>query len=97
MASSMSLTVSLFCLISVAIFPSFSFAGDPYVFYDFRVSYITASPLGIPQRVCFCLIVYCTPGFAFVSAFDLDFPTFLSVSPLVGTLLVDRFVPDWCF
>ena len=95
MASSMSLTVSLFCLISVAIFPSFSFAGDPYVFYDFRISYITASPLGIPQRVCFCLIVYCTLGF--VSAFDLDFITSLSVSPHVGTLLVDRFVPDWCF
>ncbi|GMI95352.1 SKU5 similar 2 [Hibiscus trionum] len=26
-------------------------ADDPYVFYDFKLSYITASPLGVPQRV----------------------------------------------
>ncbi|KAG7605699.1 putative L-ascorbate oxidase [Arabidopsis thaliana] len=29
----------------------FSFAGDPYVSYDFTLSYITASPLGVPQQV----------------------------------------------
>ncbi|TYI18629.1 hypothetical protein ES332_A07G105100v1 [Gossypium tomentosum] len=28
-----------------------SFAGDPYVFYDWTVSYITASPLGHKQQV----------------------------------------------
>ncbi|KAG4191397.1 hypothetical protein ERO13_A07G090100v2 [Gossypium hirsutum] len=28
-----------------------SFAGDPYVFYDWTVSYITASPLGDKQQV----------------------------------------------
>ncbi|PSS09602.1 Monocopper oxidase-like protein [Actinidia chinensis var. chinensis] len=33
------------CLFSVA------FAGDPYVFYDWTVSYLTASPLGVKQQV----------------------------------------------
>ncbi|KAL3850468.1 hypothetical protein ACJIZ3_012350 [Penstemon smallii] len=33
------------CLIKV------SLAGDPYVFYDWTVSYITASPLGVKQQV----------------------------------------------
>jgi hypothetical protein len=28
-----------------------SFAGDPYVFFDWTVSYLTASPLGIKQQV----------------------------------------------
>ncbi|TYK00284.1 monocopper oxidase-like protein SKS1 [Cucumis melo var. makuwa] len=49
--ASISLTTSLLGLIFIAIFPSFTFAGDPYVFYDFRISYITASPLGIAQQV----------------------------------------------
>lgn len=66
MASMISLTASLFCLISIAIFPSFSFAGDPYVFYDFRISYITASPLGIPQRVSFLSFVLLTLLFSFL-------------------------------
>ena len=26
-------------------------AGDPFVYYDFEVSYITSSPLGVPQQV----------------------------------------------
>jgi len=30
---------------------SFCFAADPYSFYNFEVSYITASPLGVPQQV----------------------------------------------
>ncbi|CAF1917056.1 hypothetical protein F2Q70_00017030 [Brassica cretica] len=30
---------------------SFCFAADPYAFYNFEVSYITASPLGVPQQV----------------------------------------------
>ncbi|CAH2071447.1 unnamed protein product [Thlaspi arvense] len=29
----------------------FCFAADPYSFYNFEVSYITASPLGVPQQV----------------------------------------------
>ncbi|KAJ4706214.1 Monocopper oxidase-like protein SKU5 [Melia azedarach] len=45
------LKLSLFILITVALFSSFCFAGDPYVFYDFGVSYIAASPLGVPQQV----------------------------------------------
>lgn len=28
-----------------------SFAADPFVSYDFKVSYLTASPLGVPQQV----------------------------------------------
>ncbi|CAH8279269.1 unnamed protein product [Arabidopsis lyrata] len=36
---------------SFALLFGFSFAGDPYVSYDFSVSYITASPLGVPQQV----------------------------------------------
>ncbi|KAL3517889.1 hypothetical protein ACH5RR_020478 [Cinchona calisaya] len=30
---------------------SFSFAEDPYVFFDWTVSYVTASPLGVKQQV----------------------------------------------
>ncbi|CAK9171245.1 unnamed protein product [Ilex paraguariensis] len=33
------------CLIGVTL------AGDPYVFYDWTVSYVTASPLGVKQQV----------------------------------------------
>ncbi|MBA0703991.1 hypothetical protein Golax_016281, partial [Gossypium laxum] len=40
------LQVSFFFLFVVS-----SFAGDPYVFYDWTVSYITASPLGDKQQV----------------------------------------------
>ena len=33
-------------------------AGDPFAYFDFDVSYITASPLGVPQQVtspaCVC-------------------------------------------
>ncbi|KAK6141775.1 hypothetical protein DH2020_024483 [Rehmannia glutinosa] len=36
----------LLCLITVGL------AGDPYVFYDWTVSYITASPLGVKQQTC---------------------------------------------
>ncbi|KAE8661817.1 Monocopper oxidase-like protein SKS1 [Hibiscus syriacus] len=42
---------SLF-LIHIALLLSSCFAEDPFVFYDFEVSYITASPLGVPQQVC---------------------------------------------
>ncbi|XP_050287642.1 monocopper oxidase-like protein SKS1 [Quercus robur] len=43
--------VSLFLLLLIALFPSLCFADDPSVFYDLRLSYITASPLGVPQQV----------------------------------------------
>ena len=35
----------------VSLLVSYSSAGDPSVYYDFEVSYITASPLGVPQQV----------------------------------------------
>ncbi|XWS38524.1 hypothetical protein CRYUN_Cryun19dG0138600 [Craigia yunnanensis] len=37
--------------IHIALLLGFCFAEDPFVFYDFEVSYITASPLGVPQQV----------------------------------------------
>ncbi|KAL7598894.1 hypothetical protein Lser_V15G26926 [Lactuca serriola] len=30
---------------------NFAFAGDPFVYYDWTISYITASPLGVKQQV----------------------------------------------
>ncbi|XWS49781.1 hypothetical protein CRYUN_Cryun12cG0032300 [Craigia yunnanensis] len=38
-------------LIHIALLLGLCFAEDPFVFYDFEVSYITASPLGVPQQV----------------------------------------------
>ncbi|KAK8486593.1 hypothetical protein V6N11_068287 [Hibiscus sabdariffa] len=38
-------------LIHVTLLLSSCFAEDPSVFYNFEVSYITASPLGVPQQV----------------------------------------------
>ncbi|KAJ9706829.1 hypothetical protein PVL29_002012 [Vitis rotundifolia] len=48
MASSGLLGLSL---IHIALLLSFCFAEDPFVHFDFEVSYITASPLGVPQQV----------------------------------------------
>ncbi|XP_059450220.1 monocopper oxidase-like protein SKS1 [Corylus avellana] len=42
---------SLFSLLHIALIPRLCFAADPYAFYDLHVSYITASPLGVPQQV----------------------------------------------
>lgn len=38
-------------LIHIAIFIGPSFAADPFAFFDLELSYITASPLGVPQQV----------------------------------------------
>ncbi|XP_022985476.1 monocopper oxidase-like protein SKS1 [Cucurbita maxima] len=43
--------LSLFYLLPIIFLPSFCSAADPYASYEFRVSYITASPLGVPQKV----------------------------------------------
>ncbi|GFZ01937.1 cupredoxin superfamily protein [Actinidia rufa] len=42
--------VSLF-FVYICLFASLCFADDPFVKYEFVVSYITASPLGVPQQV----------------------------------------------
>ncbi|KAJ8772128.1 hypothetical protein K2173_027305 [Erythroxylum novogranatense] len=42
---------SPFVLVYIALFSRLCFAADPTVSYDFKVSYITASPLGVPQQV----------------------------------------------
>ncbi|KAE8038081.1 hypothetical protein FH972_010625 [Carpinus fangiana] len=44
-ASSFFFVILLFC------FSTAAFAGDPFAFFDWTVSYITASPLGVKQRV----------------------------------------------
>ncbi|KAF5460823.1 hypothetical protein F2P56_020664 [Juglans regia] len=38
-------------LIYITLFASSCFAADPFVNFEFEVSYITASPLGVPQQV----------------------------------------------
>ncbi|CAH8384653.1 unnamed protein product [Eruca vesicaria subsp. sativa] len=42
---------SLSSLLCFLLLSAVSFAADPFVSYDFKVSYITASPLGVPQQV----------------------------------------------
>ncbi|KAJ4956163.1 hypothetical protein NE237_012946 [Protea cynaroides] len=41
----------LLFLIYISPFLSLCFATDPFVYYDWTVSYINASPLGVPQQV----------------------------------------------
>ncbi|KAJ4951504.1 hypothetical protein NE237_028336 [Protea cynaroides] len=38
-------------LIYISPFLTLSYAGDPFVYYDWKVSYITAAPLGVNQQV----------------------------------------------
>ncbi|KAK4777270.1 hypothetical protein SAY87_017457 [Trapa incisa] len=45
------LRLSLFYAIPIAFLSGLCFAADPAVSYDFKLSYITASPLGVPQQV----------------------------------------------
>lgn len=40
-------------LVNISLLLAFSSAEDPFVPYNFEVSYITASPLGVPQQVPF--------------------------------------------
>ncbi|KAL6606411.1 hypothetical protein ACP70R_042064 [Stipagrostis hirtigluma subsp. patula] len=40
-------------LLAVALLAGAAQAADPYAFFDWDVSYITASPLGVPQQVAF--------------------------------------------
>uniref|UniRef100_A0A7N0V7S2 Monocopper oxidase-like protein SKU5 n=1 Tax=Kalanchoe fedtschenkoi TaxID=63787 RepID=A0A7N0V7S2_KALFE len=48
MASLYSPTLFVSCIF---LLPTICLALDPFVSYDFKVSYITASPLGVPQQV----------------------------------------------
>lgn len=36
----------------------FAIATDPYVYYDWTVSYITAAPLGVKQQVCYPFVSF---------------------------------------
>ncbi|KAM6598455.1 hypothetical protein CsatA_018064 [Cannabis sativa] len=42
---------SVFGFVCIVLFSNICFAADPTISYEFRISYITASPLGVPQRV----------------------------------------------
>ncbi|XP_028753466.1 monocopper oxidase-like protein SKS1 [Neltuma alba] len=42
---------ALFSFLHIALLSALCFAGDPYVFSELHFSYITVSPLGVPQRV----------------------------------------------
>ncbi|XP_021907263.1 monocopper oxidase-like protein SKU5 [Carica papaya] len=43
--------VPFFFVVGVLFLVTGCFAGDPYVFYDWTVSYVSASPLGVKQQV----------------------------------------------
>ncbi|CAH9112203.1 unnamed protein product [Cuscuta epithymum] len=43
--------IMMLLLLGISLLLGFSSAEDPYAFYDFEVSYITASPLGVEQQV----------------------------------------------
>lgn len=44
--------------IHIALLASLCSAADLFVYFDFEVSYITASPLGVPQQVPFSRSLY---------------------------------------
>jgi len=62
-------TVLLFVL-HISIFLSSSLAADPYAYYDFEVSYITASPLGVPQQVIFIFPRSCISLWIFLAFWE---------------------------
>ncbi|MFS7955858.1 hypothetical protein Hanom_Chr07g00647671 [Helianthus anomalus] len=51
MATSSIFLSFLLCIFSISLLPIFTSAQDPTVSYKFEVSYITTSPLGVPQQV----------------------------------------------
>lgn len=51
MASNGLAAAVLLLLVHIGLLSSSCYADDPFVYFDFKVSYITASPLGVPQQV----------------------------------------------
>ncbi|KAJ6761188.1 MONOCOPPER OXIDASE-LIKE PROTEIN SKS1 [Salix purpurea] len=51
MALFQSSSTSLFLLFNIALLSTLSLAADPTITFDFKLSYITVSPLGVPQKV----------------------------------------------
>jgi hypothetical protein len=41
----------LLLLLAAALAPAPARAGDPYAYYDWEVSYVSAQPLGVKQKV----------------------------------------------
>lgn len=70
---------------------SFGLAGDPYVFYDWTVSYITASPLGPKQKVLspsisflFACISFCFfPFWLYFLVLSWDVPSLVKFSSIL--------------
>lgn len=75
-------TAVLLLLVHIGLLLGSCNADDPFVFYDFKVSYITASPLGVPQQVC--AQISCS-----VFPVSISFVLHLSVLSLAFYLLID--------
>lgn len=60
-------------LLPISLLLTFSSAADPFVNFEFEVSYITASPLGVPQQVSPPWILFPWAGFVLDSEKVLDF------------------------
>lgn len=63
---------STWVLVHIALFSGLCFAADPFVNFELTYSFITASPLGVPQQVwvfdLFCVFVFIfSCGFVSVS------------------------------
>lgn len=90
MASALSMLL-LLC-ISV-VFLGLCSAEDPFAFYDFEVSYITASPLGVEQQVC-------TPDLSFTSCPFAQLVPFVCICACTAAFsngLVSRFLLLECW
>lgn len=72
-------------VIHIALLSSSCFAGDPFVFYDFEVSYITASPLGVSQQVCSFTTLFLS-SFTFLLLSISSYNTIFSTSLHLGLL-----------
>lgn len=75
---------TLFSVLVVNIFLllGFSIADDPWVSYDFVVSYITASPLGVPQQVNILFLTSAFPLLVWIFHMGLSKIYFLAVGSL---------------
>lgn len=63
----------LVLLLNFSVFLKLGFCDDPTVSYDFKITYITASPLGVPQQVFFFSFFLWTDPITMLFAFRFDF------------------------
>lgn len=83
-------------LLPICLFATFSSAADPFAFFDFEVSYITASPLGVPQQVCFPWILLPSAIF-FLKLCCFFFPVLGALFRCMADGLVLDFESVWIF